>query len=109
MLNNTLLTILNIVRARSIKSTVITIEMLNIFIAILGLFTILEDENLAGLTSAVRTPPVLSSILFILLMVQAKQFVRLTYETTNPYIRKPDMRYGQIEDKIFMEEYESPE
>lgn len=48
MLNDLLLTILNIYRSRSMKANVAAIELFNYLFAFIALFTIFEDTNLDG-------------------------------------------------------------
>ena len=109
MLNDLLLTILNIYRSRSLKSNVAVIELFNYLFAFIALLTVLEDTNLDGFSSAIRSPHVIACAIFIMLYAQLKQFVRLVYEIVLPWNRQREMRYKAIEDKIFMEEYENPE
>ena len=54
MLNDLLLTIINIYRSRSLKSNVAAIEIFNYLFAFIALLTVLEDTNLDGLSSAIR-------------------------------------------------------
>ena len=75
----------------------------------MALIMVLEDPDLAGLHSAVRSPHVIACVVFIFLYGHLKQFIRLVYEIVLPWNRQPEMRYKAIEDKIFMEEYENPE
>ena len=109
LLNDLLLTILNIYRSRSIKSNVVLVFLFNYLFALIALLTVFEDTNLDGLHSAIRSPHVIACAIFIVLYAQLKQFVRLVYEIVLPWNRQREMRYKAIEDKIFMEEYENPE
>ena len=72
MLNDLLLTILNIYRSRSMKSNVAAIELCNYLFAIIALFTVLEDTDLDGFKALLRSPHVIACAIFIMLYAQLK-------------------------------------
>ena len=109
LLNNVLLTIINFSRSRSVKANVIMTECCNVLFAMLALVTVLEDEDLAGLKSAVSSPHIWASVVFMMLYGALKQFCKIVIEVVFPWNKKKFLRYKAIEDKIFMEEYENPE
>jgi hypothetical protein len=109
IMNCVLLTIINIARSRSLKSSVLIIEILNQIFSIVSMMMLLEDPSLSGINSAMRSPHILACIVLMFFYVQLKQFMRLVYEIVLPWNRSKEMRYKTIEDKIFMEEYENPE
>ena len=87
MLNDLLLTILNIYRSRSIKSNVAVVELFNYLFALLALLTVLEDTNLDKFYNTIRSPHVIACAIFLMLYAQLKQFVRLVYEIVLPWNR----------------------
>lgn len=109
MLNSVLLSIINITRSRSIRASVILVEVTNYLLCLISLITVLEDENLAGLDSALECKHVLFCVVFVFLIMLLKQFGKLLKEMTVSWNKAFFMRYKAIEDKIFMEEYENPE
>ena len=84
-------------------------ECCNVLFAMLALVTVLEDEDLAGLKSAVSSPHIWASVVFMMLYGALKQFCKIVIEVVFPWNKKKFLRYKAIEDKIFMEEYENPE
>lgn len=67
LLNNVLLAIINLTRSRSIKSNILAIELLNYAFATMALIMVLEDPDLAGLSSAISSPHVVACVIFIFL------------------------------------------
>ena len=109
ILNNILLSIINIYRSRSIKSNVMIFTVSNYLFFLFSLITVLEDENLSGFSALFRSGHAIFCMIFLLLYCTLKQFIRLVIEITLPWNYRIEMRYKTIEDLIFMEEYENPE
>jgi len=82
---------------------------LNSFTLILSLAFVFEDEHLAGLISLVESPFGLAIILFFILILSMKWHVRSFYIFWTPTSRLLVQRYQNIEDRLYMEEYEDPE
>lgn len=109
ILNDVLLSIINIYRSRSIKSNVMLFFVSNYFFFLFSIITVLEDEYLAGFKALFSSGHALGAIFFTFLFCQVKQFCKLVVEITLPWNWRLEMRYKAIEDMIFMEEYENPE
>jgi predicted DNA-binding protein YlxM (UPF0122 family) len=94
---------------RAVRSSIIIFAASNYFFFFLSLITILEDENLTGIYALSRCPHALAFIIFLFLCVTLKYVVLLVRAVVFPWNYKKMQRYQEIEDRIFMEEYEDPE
>ena len=103
------LEIINIYRVRAVRSSIIIFSISNYIFFFLSLITVLEDENLTGIYALSRCPHALSFIVFLFLCVTLKHYVLLIRAVVLPWNFRKMQRYQEIEDRIFMEEYEDPE
>ena len=78
----------------------------NYAIYVLCLITVLEDKNLVGITQLFYSPHVWAYLTFVLLFVTLKHTLMTVYQVMSPWNYEMIKCYRDIEDRIFMEEYE---
>ena len=100
---------INIFRARGVRNFVLIFSLSNYIFFFLSMITVLEDDNLVGVKALFRCPYTAAFIIFLFLFVALKHFILLVRAVVLPWNFKQSMRYQEIEDRIFMEEYEDPD
>ena len=109
ILNAISLSMINIFRARGVRNFVLIFSLSNYIFFFLSMITVLEDDNLVGVKALFRCPYTAAFIIFLFLFVALKHFILLVRAVVLPWNFKQSMRYQEIEDRIFMEEYEDPD
>ena len=100
---------INIFRARGVRNVVLIFSLSNYIFFFLSMITVLEDDNLIGVKALFRCPYTAAFIIFLFLFVALKHFILLVRAVVLPWNFKQAERYQEIEDRIFMEEYEDPD
>ena len=109
ILNAISLSMINIFRARGVRNVVLIFSASNYIFFFLSMITVLEDEYLLGVKAMVSCPYAAAFIIFLFLFVALKHFILLVRAVVLPWNFKQAQRYQEIEDRIFMEEYEDPD
>lgn len=91
------------------RNFVLIFSLSNYIFFFLSMITVLEDDNLVGVKALFRCPYTAAFIIFLFLFVALKHFILLVRAVVLPWNFKQSMRYQEIEDRIFMEEYEDPD
>mmetsp|Transcript_47141 Transcript_47141/g.62414 ORF Transcript_47141/g.62414 Transcript_47141/m.62414 type:complete len:103 (-) Transcript_47141:2026-2334(-) len=100
---------INIFRARGVRNVVLIFSLSNYIFFFLSMITVLEDDQLVGVKALFRCPYSAAFIIFLFLFVALKHFILLVRAVVLPWNFKQASRYQEIEDRIFMEEYEDPD
>ena len=108
-MNSVILSLFQYWRHRSTLCVTKGFFFLNLITFIFSLAFIAEDEYMAGLTILIKAPNQLGVMVFLLLTLYLKQYVRMFYSLLSPKNKKHVERYQTIEDRLYMEEYEDPE
>lgn len=109
ILNAISLSMINIFRARGVRNVVLIFSLSNYFFFFLSMITVLEDDQLVGVKALFRCPYYAAFIIFLFLFVALKHFILLVRAVVLPWNFKQSQRYQEIEDRIYMEEYEDPD
>ena len=109
ILNAISLSMINIFRARGVRNVVLIFSFSNYIFFFLSMITVLEDDQLVGVNALFGCPYSAAFIIFLFLFVALKHFMLLVRVVVLPWNFKQSQRYQEIEDRIFMEEYEDPD
>ena len=108
-MNSIILSLFFYFRHRSVVFCPKTLTITNFMIFFTSLAFALEDENMAGLNSLFNSPNSVGCMIFFVLVLYFKQQCRLIYCYTISKESKQLQRYQNIEEKLFMEEFEDPD
>ena len=82
--------------------------VLNLFAFFVTLAFVLEDPYLAGIDMLLKSPNALGTIIFVGLALNVKSYLKLVWYFFVSSSKDTNQTYQNIEDKLFMEEYEDP-
>ena len=108
MINGILLAIFQYWRNRSVLTETNMFVVFNIFAFCVTLAFVLEDPHLAGVEMVVKSPNALGILIFIGLTLYTKMHLKLVWSFYVANDSETNQTYQNIEDRLYMEEYEDP-
>ena len=109
VMNGVLLAMFQYWRNRSVLTETNMFVVFNFFALLVTLAFVLEDPHLGGIEMVLKSPNSISMILFIGLALYIKMYLKLIWSFYVSADCETYQTYQNIEDRLFMEEYEDPE
>ena len=109
VLNGIMLSMMHVFRARNIRNSIQIFNISQLLFFLFSLAFVLEDENLSGVQMLFNCKNTLVFMVFVAIYLCLRLFVKLVLEVVFPYNMKKLEKFIEIEDRLFMEEYENPE
>lgn len=107
-MNSVILSLFQLSRYRIVKYQAKMFVMINIFLCLVSISFIAEDDHHMGLQLIINSPNQLGILLFFLMFIYWKQQLFLFFNFFKESKRENVKRLQIIEDRLYMEEYEDP-
>ena len=108
-MNGILLSMMHFTRVRAVSNSIQIFNLSNFLFFLLSLAFVLEDEYLAGVQMLFSSANTMVFLAFAALVLGLQIYIKLVIQVVLPYNLKNLKQYTEIEDRLFMEEYEDPE